>query len=392
MPNWVRWIWSGFLGALIGLLVWRLDAPVSLALLLPLIWLNAGSRLAGAGAVMAYYLAGAFDLIDAVQMFGHSVGVGIFAWVGQAAFLAIPWFLLWTPADGAGRTWRVILALVATAIPPFGLFNWLSPLLAAGELLPGTGLLGLAGTIFLSMLLATWTQWRGQLRQKFMFIGITAVMATQLVTVALPRPTAPAGWVGINTDMGALPPNNGPAQFTRTQAVKQTIKGVTPGTVSILPESILGRWRPATQYWLGPGRPDTTVLIGADVPAPEGGYRNALVNQNTGAIIATARIPMPFSLWKPWAPAESAHMAPFSSGVIQVGTHQAAVSICYEDALVWPQIVSLAQGPKVLVSTANNWFVSHGSHVSSIQTRSVTLTARLFRVPLVRGVNSARWK
>lgn len=389
MPNWVRWIWPGFLGTLIGLVVWRLDAPISLALLLPLIWLNAGSRLAGAGAVMAYYLAGAFDVIDAARMFGQPTFVGVAAWLGQAAFLTIPWLLLWAPADVAGRAWRVMLALVTTAIPPFGLFNWLSPLLAAGELFPGAGLWGLAGAILLSALLSTWAQWRGKLRRRFLAFGLTAVITVQLAAVASPQREPPTGWIGINTTMGNLPPSDNAAQFQRTQAVQQVLKGVSPGMIAILPESIVGRWRPAVQYWLGPGRPDTMVLLGADVPAPEGGYRNALVDQKTGAIIATARIPMPFSLWKPWAPAESAHAAPWDSGLARIAGRQVALSFCYEDSLLWPQLLSLPRHPEVLVSMANNWFVQPDSHASNIQARSISLMAKLFAVPMVRSLNVA---
>ena len=96
-------------GSTLGLIVWRLDAPASLALLLPMIWLNASSRLAGVGAVMGYYLAGAFDVLDAAQMFfGQSPFIGLAAWLCQAALLTLPWLLLWAPSGGTDRAWRPV--------------------------------------------------------------------------------------------------------------------------------------------------------------------------------------------------------------------------------------------------------------------------------------------
>lgn len=388
MPGIWRSLLPTFSGAALGLVVWRLDAPASLALLLPFTWLRASTRLAGAGAAMAYYLAGAYDLIDAARMFfGQSILIGLAAWIGQAVILSIPWLLLWAPATAPGRPWRVAAVLLATAVPPFGLFNWLSPLLAAGEVFPAAGLWGLFGTILLSTLLATWPQWRGKLRQWILLLGAATIMIVQLAAAVAPNREPPAGLGGINTAMGVLPPKDGPGQFHRAQAVKEIISGLAPGTVTILPESIVGRWRPAVQYWLGADKPEGSVLLGADVPAPEGGYLNALVDARTGAVVASARIPMPISLWKPWASADSAHVAPWGIGVARVAGHLAAISICYEDFLLWPQLLSLPYGPDVLVSVANNWFVREGSQASNIQTRSIALTARLFDVPLVRAVN-----
>ena len=380
--------WPIIAGATIGLAVWHLDAPASLALLLPFIWLRAGTRLAGAGAVLAYYLAGAYDLIDAARMFfGQSILVGLAAWLGQAVILSIPWLLLWAPANAPGRPWRVAAVLVTTAVPPIGLFNWLSPLLAAGDVLPAAGLWGLVGTILLSTLLATWPQWK--LNQWTVLLGVATIMTVQLVAAVTPRGEPPAGVGGINTAMGVLPPTDRTAQFHRVQAVKEVISNVRPGTVTILPEGIVGRWRPAVQYWLGADRAGGTVLLGADVPTPdsEGGYLNALVDARTGAVVASARIPMPVALWKPWAPAESARVAPWGSGLTRIAGHPAAISFCYEDFLLWPQLLSLPRHPEVLVSVANNWFVRDGSHSANIQARSIALMARIFGVPLVRAVN-----
>lgn len=397
-------------GAGLGVLVWRFDAPTTLALLLPVIWLAASRRMVAGGAVAAYYLAGVFDLIDAGRMFFGSWSIGIAAWLLQAIILAIPWVLLWTASHHPGqRVWRVALVLLVTVIPPVGIFNWISPMLAAGELFPGAGVWGLLATLVLVALIVLALMSLRRQGREAQNVGVMASVALGILIVwwsSLLAPTQPViallplGWQGLDTDWGYLPPADSPSdkaeQFQRVTHVKQLIANIPEGKTVFLAESVVGWWRPAVQYWLnGLGQPSARrggrVFLGADVPAAADGqgYINALVDAGSGEIMARARIPMPISLWRPWEPERNAQADPLASGLMTISGVQAAVSFCYEDFLVWPHVRSHIAAPDstVVVSVANNWFVRDGSHASIIQRRSIDLVARLFGWGVVRAVN-----
>lgn len=377
-------MWFILAGAALGAATWLFTAPIALTLLLPVIWLNARNRWTAGGVVVAYYLAGAFDIISITQaFFGESMATGVAAWLGQAALLAIPWLILWAP-NRSGAIWRTIVVMLATIIPPWGLINWLSPMLAAGELFPGAGLAGILATVALTVALIAWPRWPMHVRYQILVLVVAVSCGLNGLVSLSPRPPAPAGWVGVNTALGVLPPDDRAAQFDRAGSVKKmAVQHAGQGTLVVLPEGIVGRWRPAVRYWLGP----TAILVGADVHGSSPGYRNALVDARDGHVVASARIPMPVSLWKPWAPETSAHANPLGAGVTEINGHRAAISFCYEDLIVFPHLVSLAHQPEVLLSVANNWFIRDGSRASSIQERSVSAVARLFFVPLVRAVN-----
>jgi apolipoprotein N-acyltransferase len=63
-----------------------------------------------------------------------------------------------------------------------------------------------------------------------------------------------------------------------------------------------------------------------------------------------------------------------------------AVSICYEDALLWPHWRMLFDRPDVIVSVANNWFNS-SLYDAQAQRQSIESVARLVGRPLLRAVN-----
>lgn len=395
MPDvWLRrfvYVWPACLGIVLGVAVWRFGAPVTLALLLPLIWLSAQTRSAGAGAVAGYYLGGAYDVISATQVFfGVSAWLGILAWLGQALMLAIPWVLLWAPAGARGRAWRTLVALAATALPPFGLFNWLSPLLAAGELQRGMGLWGLAGMGLIAAAAAAWPMLTR--RGRYSGIGLAiGILATPHLPGVPGHRLMPAGWVALETHLGVTR-HSGSDQFKRAQAIRAaTTYAAGSATQVFAAEGVAGNWRPAVQFWLAdrPMVPD--LWVGADVRASDGGYINALVNARTGAVAGAARIPMPFSLWRPWEREKSAKANPFGSGRTWIGGKHLALSFCYEDFLLWPHIVSLGDGTvDLMLSVANNWFVGRNSYASIIQGRSIELVTKIFAMPLLRAVNYER--
>jgi hypothetical protein len=97
------------------------------------------------------------------------------------------------------------------------------------------------------------------------------------------------------------------------------------------------------------------------------------------------RVPVPIGMWRPWS-AESIAADPLASGVGLVAGRKVAYSICYEQLLVFPVLVSLAHSPDVLVGAANDWWARDTS-IPTIQGQVLDAWGRLFGIPVVRSVN-----
>src|SRR5207237_9452435 len=73
----------------------------------------------------------------------------ILIWSGSWFLLSLPWTLAWTSDRHSQYWWRVLLASLAGIVPPLGLIGFISPVVGAGYLFPGTGWFGFAATALL---------------------------------------------------------------------------------------------------------------------------------------------------------------------------------------------------------------------------------------------------
>lgn len=90
-------------------------------------------------------------------------------------------------------------------------------------------------------------------------------------------------------------------------------------------------------------------------------------------------------MWRPWAD-ESVAADPLASGVGQVAGRKVAYSICYEQLLVFPLLVSMAHSPDLIVGAANDWWARDTS-IPTIQKQALDVWGLLFDLPVVRAVN-----
>jgi apolipoprotein N-acyltransferase len=230
---------------------------------------------------------------------------------------------------------------------------------------------------------------------------VSLVLAAAAANLALRPPPAPAGWVAIDTQFGRFPTDRHAAFRRQNDLMKIAAEAIEGGAkVVILPEEVAGTWRTAVQYWWRPidelaARHGATVLVGADVPVSPGSFEaaaprftNSLVALGSTQGRVDARVPIPVSLWRPWS--QKGAVADIEGrGIIELHGVRAAVSICYEDFLAWPLLVSFAHAPQpqAIISSANNWF-HEGQRQLWVQRRSSELGARLFGVPLLRAINT----
>ncbi|WP_240202022.1 hypothetical protein [Burkholderia sp. LMG 13014] len=175
-------------------------------------------------------------------------------------------------------------------------------------------------------------------RQAATLLLILSVIARNVTSA----PAGPSRWVALDTSFGPLDQSSYTLLYALTQQVQATTqRAFTAGaTVVVLPEEIVGLWRPAMDYWW---RDDMQALattkraliIGMDltVSATPLRYTDSaiIVGASRGRI--DSRQPVPAALWRPGA-AICAIRGDLMQPYVTVAGKHAAFSICYED-LLW---------------------------------------------------------
>jgi apolipoprotein N-acyltransferase len=374
------------LSALCGL-AWGQDMAglVGTAILIPILWHLAQSRRVASAGVVAFYL---------VTARGIPHGAGIFfaesapawtcwgMWIAASMVNAVPWLVLWNQ-NPRRRLVGMPLALLTTAIPPFGIVGWTNPLLAAGVFFPGTGYAGLMLLLGLILALSSRSAW-----------ATAAMLTVSAMTNLAPASASSAGidWKGIDTEFAG--DNSFAALYSRMMALQQMADKAQPGSVIVLGESFLGDYSPSTHTVLARisnqlKQKNSTILAGAQRPSSMfGDYQveNILlaIGSDEGQAIIQ-RMPVPIGMWRPWsANGFKAHW--FGSGTVKIHGRIVAGLICYEELLVWPVLLSMQHSPSILVGSANDWWARDTS-IPAIQRQSLTIWGKLFALPTISATN-----
>ena len=354
-------------------------------------------------AALAYFGVGGLALPSEVQSFfgsGWVVGVGL--WVLSSALLAAPW--AWAP-----RGWHVVLVLLLEAVPPLGLFGWLSPLAVAGAFYPGLGLLGFAFGLAILWTLAVLVQ--AQPSTSAITLAMVASVALSGVSVwanaAFEPPVTPAGWVGVNTHVGHED-DDVMAEVERSQSWISQAAGVVRyeakskskagakeegEAVVVLPEDVAGTWGPGTAAQVRAAmRPGNVWLVGASVLGVQhwdGRYLNAVVGlgQSGDALLFASPVPVPGGMWKPWVGEKSYTAAHWWEPVQTIAGVRAWASICYDQGLAWPWLQALVQRPAVVLRVSNYWYEPAGAVAPRVEAATTAAWARLMGAAVVTAVN-----
>ncbi len=420
---------AAIFGAAVGWLAWPHAiwlAPLAL-LLLPV--LNKRHWLAPFALMFGYHLATTYGLIKGTSVFflhsGLFLGIGFWSLSSLAfalPYLAYPYIALYFRGGGlaggslAGGgfgavTATIITSAVSTILPPLGIIGWTSPWLGA----VAAGPTGILLTILGIFALGCWEQKNQDIPVRLLMAGIV-VFNVWLLGFAFPDlaervpalddmmgrplPTAPAGWVGINTHLGRLRSNLSYIDASMELAPKVLADLRSGDKVVLLPETVAGPWLPGTRAIWRPvicwtaRHPEQIVLLGADVPhgrtlRPAKGYLDALVKIQDGRqTVLPDHIPVPFSMWHPWRPQGSFRMAPFSRKpeTTEIDGKKAGYLICYEQLLMWPALDLYPHGIQVLLAPANDWW-ARGTDIPAIQRASAKAWAAFFGVPVLFAVN-----
>lgn len=376
-------------GAVIAWAAW--GGSVASLVALPFIvwlWSTSASRAQAFALLSTYYLVAARGLLfGGAVFFGDESGnlawgMGLLVWVLPALVMAAVWALFW------GRTYpalRAALVLTLLAVPPIGFIGWAHPITAAGALFPRFGWLGVGATFVLLCTLAS---------PKFRAIAaITASIMSLTFNLVAPAIAPSNDFVAVETSFGqGRFDGDDYLQMRRLQeAVSRASAHAPRGALIVTPELVAGDWSLNEMWW----NEIEAVLVARDQTALIGArksirgtqrYENGIYSLGSSRLATyTERVPVPIGMWRPWAE-RSAVASPMGHGTLQVGARTVGALICYEQLLVYPALLSFANGAELLVAPANVWWAT-ATNIPSIQIQAVKAWGRAFDTPVVFAAN-----
>lgn len=363
--------------------------------LIPLLSVEAQCRSASFLVSFFFYLALSRGIVPGAYVFFRDGSLirALVLWALSAVGLALPYVILYPVQSSSklSRAVRLVLAVLASAVPPLGLIGWGSPLVAAGLFFPSTGWIGLGFLLILYGFAATWRRFRLAL----FFVALSLTIVLPVVDVA-----PPANWIGIDTEFGRLASGSADfdEQFQRERQVfaellrKRRNGEFLSVDVVLFPETLIGRMNPTTQkrwrdflYHLD----DKKVFIaGAEIPKGRK-YDNVMIafNDPRGQT-AIQRWPVPFSMYRPFSKwgANADILSLGQNSLMDFGSEQVGFLVCYEQFLTWPFLTLMTFNPGMLATPANFWWC-RDTTLPAVRDRTLKLLGALFGIPLVSAVN-----
>lgn len=366
---------------------WVLLTPWSV-----LCWAHARTRLTAFWLGTAYHAVAARSLMVGMStFFDVPVALGMLTVVGCAGVHGLVWSMCWSQPDCSlpsfERALRVMLLLGSACLPILGAVSIASPLSAAGLLFPGLGWLGLGLLVGLLMVAA-------RSERAALVVGVVCALRCALWDLwPVTAPVAPA-WEAVHTSLRV---SRDIFDFEHQWDVAQTVmRGVRQTSLpwSVAPESVGGLWQPSMRrVWSRLDRELRTegrvAIVGATLPRADGDFDNAAVVLGADAAPYRQRMPIPLAMWRPWSEDQGDgvfHARWFGSGVVHARGHVVGVLICFEAALVWPMLGSVAQGAEVLVALTNGQWLA-GTGAVNAQRQTLESWGALFGLPVVLATN-----
>jgi len=420
------------LSAAISIFAWQHLLSTIALLMLPAImnWLH--WRWWPFAVAHAYFIAGNVELPEMISRFFDPAPSIVTLW-GVPLLLSFiqsaPFLLYRADRPPVERALRMMGALALLTLPGVGWVAWHNPLFVAGTLYPQQGLLGVLATVGLFAVVAGGgpkfkVRSKANLKEQRV-ITFSCLLAFGFSIWALyqdvqhPARRAMAGWYEVDTRFipGHQRGLNDPIPGAELAYMANYIMEFPGVDVIVFPESVLAPMAPADELELmlvadRAQKQGVVLLMGETIALkPDGSaWRNTVTamgyeqgnrpcdrganeipcllgDERIGNTIDESRLPMPMGGWRLSGGVPS---RPFASDIVALetrdGTVNMAMSICFEDLMLWPHRGLLTGQADVLVSVANTWATS-GTRGDQSQTLSVRLLARLAGVPLVRAVN-----
>lgn len=386
-------------GALVGAFAFRAPTALPLLFLLPLCFAWAPGRWTPALVMAAYYVSANAALPRLIRQFFEGIGepasaVAIYgAPLLLTVLLTLP-FLLVRDFRPWPRARQAALAFALLTLPPIGLLGWQNPLFLAAWCFPGLGAFGLVATCALLGAVAAKPWDRATPQSLRRLVAVVGLIALGALTWQQRHPAAGglAHWIATDTYFAPLPQ---PADRRGQQIAELANSWLAGGGVDvlILPESILPALPASDRMGLNPldewaRRRGKTVVLGVTQREQGQAWRNTLYGLGRhGGTLQESRVAAPMGNWQLRG---GVPVRPFASDLLTLsdrgGPRTVAVSLCYEDLLLWPHPGLLTHQSDALVSSNNLWMAT-GTSIPRVQATSGWALARMARVPRLAAVN-----
>ena len=387
-----KWWWAvaAVLAALCGF-AWQWDyaGPILSLALIPLVLVQR-YRLSRFAVALAYYLAGSSGIPLASAVFfgpGHAGGSGhwlegVALWVSSSVLLAFGWAFVDRPWKAAG------VLLFDALVPPLAVFDWLSPLSAAGVLFPDCGLIGVVLMLGLLSLLPVLLSAASMARNRaYPFLLLLIPLLANGLYLSFPG-HHDKGIQGINLHLGPST-HSILANFQRLQAWVSVADQHGQAKVLLLPETLL-TWWPGNAHYIEQHVPDgQTWLVGASVPLKKGLFADGIeaVTGRGSKMIFASVLPVPVSMWRPWhTPTGDSFglnnykafwwQKPVTLPGATLDGKTVWAEICYDQLLPFSWMEAALYRPNIILLTNNVWWAK-GTGIPRIQKASAWAWARL---------------
>ena len=402
LPSTLGWqtLMTVLLGAAIGWLAWGTGRQPVVALLIPVLAVVLERTTLTIALFIGYMAVATRSILLGAFTFSILRGDALAGAAGWSAYV-VGMGLLWGFAAGKPtamlrRLLGLLLLEMALLLPPTWLLGIAHPVLGVGYLLGGAGWWGLAAGLTLPLAIGAVLK-----ATAARDVGLTAVAVflavmswtgedPELRNTALTHGVVTRAGSTMETDMDAAA--RLPLLAAGLEAANAGFDGKDRVKLVVFPEAAIGvaneslpllvrlEMQPVANHG------NVSAFIGVDRAIDGRRQVSALVVQpNKPPAWIDARQPMPVALWHPWS--EDSFEADWtrSSQVEVEGVGRVWVSFCFEDVLPGFVLSAILHKPDQIVSMANNWWSTEDG--SQAQARSIESVARLFQIPLVRGVN-----
>lgn len=418
---WLLW------GAAIAQLGWADNDAHSLALLLygPSVML-AGRASSAYALALGYFAWLGIDEVGAVQAYyGWSAAASVGVWAVHAAVNALPWAIGYVAAKLPCRCWRGLSEWVVVAVAwllaaglslvePWASLGWGNPLFVAGVELPGSGALGVVLVALLQVLLG-WLVWYAWHTRRFVAPLVAALACLMVFGSSWRLYREPVQrvhdvlWHPMQTSFGqaaAVADLVARLRWLKELVDQALQESDFHGAVVVLPESVLGPYRPSIEsvFLLRRSalkRQEVAFLLHVDLACPKQASWCArpqndaridlrgtvwLYDSDGSQMLYVARreVSRP-SLVLGWGRRESE----LSTPVRRTRWGRLAFGVCYEGFLLrhWMDVAMSDVGPDVVVGFANLWFDRANDRLARKQRLAFERGALLVGAPLVLAVN-----
>lgn len=396
------------LGFVLAVASWGEGRSPAPAVVLPLLWCLAPSRLSAFALCTAYHLGVVRFLPGYAGAWFGSELTGAAIWTAMGSICGVGWALCWTGSKKA--SWNVLAifaALVVTLLSPVAAVLPGHPLVAWGFLLPGSAWVGVALMVIFSVA-GVWAL-RVELPRKFpafmpySLLGVVA-LAVGLGIVGM----QPGGEVGkvagrvgaVTTQLGGPPQPYSMDVMERVEkigiATSQLAGGDDGLDTVIFPETVIGMYDPSLYpvlegTILHKSRPaGQTVVIGADLQVNKRIWQTvALVFRPNGtSTYIASRQPPPAAMWTPWSEVRHYPANWFADNTVNIGGGvRARIMFCYEEYIPVLHLIDEALYDHNLVVAMSNLWPATDNLANVIQSSHTQGMALLFGKRWIRAAN-----